>query len=927
MVEKKLKQAESDKRNKLKQEKPYVYEKIMKFEEKAKKGESIAIIQFQYDYACNFKCPHCCVKRFQDQKEQGRAFTIEDVKELSRQADEMGLVNIVITGGEPLVFPDFDELVKAIDPKKFYIVSDSNGWLLDEEKARHLKEIGVDKVQISLDSISPENPDNFHNIKNANERALRAVDASLKAGLNVIVQTVVTKQRVRSQELIDFIKYMNDKDVGVFITYAKPVGAWEGKYDVLVDKDDMDYVRELEKKYNVFTHLTPSYGMDLGCIAVKRMISLTKYGDVMPCPYIHTSLGNFFEEPLKDIVERGLRIKQFGHHCDTCLIAEDRPFIKKYVEGKIYGKKIPVPYKEVFSEEDFMDENEKPDFYREHNPNNTDNKIKVSDYITKFLEKITDSLFLVAGGELMHIVDSARKSDLNVYCCHNEQGCATAADGYARIKNDIGVAAVTVGPGGTNAITGVAGSWTAGIPTMTLSGQVRIPIMLTEEDKKRGLRQIATQELNIIDIVKPITKYSVSVKDPNKIKYHLEKAVYLAKSGKPGPVWVEVPLDIQKAEINENELQGFIPEKELKYEIPYDKIINELNKAKKPVLLIGQGIRQANAINELEEFIEKNKINVVSAMSGTDLVTFDYPYYLGHQGMSGVESANYAIDNCDLLLVIGTRMQMRQTSWDYDKFCNNAIKIFVDIDKAEMKRTNFKSDIPVVADAKDFLQGLLKRQEEISLNRWELPREKIEYVENPNYIDIYQFLEAISEKDYPIITSNGMAADVGNQAIRIKKGERLITNSSFGQMGKALPMSVGACIALNKKPVICLAGDGSIMMNIQELQTMVHHKLPIKIFLLNNGGYYSIRKTMTKFFGKNFASDKESGVSIPDWSKLAPAWGIKYESIKTSQDLYKIDNILNSSEAVFCEVFIDPLQKTLPGWMATGLKDDTSNNI
>jgi len=360
--EEKLKKSEVEKRNKLKSEKPYVYEKIMKFNEKVKNGESIAIIQFQYDYTCNFKCPHCCVRKFQDQKNKGRAFTIKDVKELSRQADEMGLANIVITGGEPLVFPDFDELVKAIDPQKFYIVSDTNGWLLDEKKAKHLKKIGVDKVQISLDSISPENPDNFHNIKNANERALRAVDAALKAGLNVIVQTVVTKQRVRSQEFIDFIKYLNKKGVGVFVTYAKPVGAWEGRFDVLVNRDDMDYVRGLEKKYNVFTHLTPSYGMDLGCIGVKRMISITKYGDVMPCPYIHISLGNFFEEPLKDIVNRGLRIKYFGKHHDSCWIAEDKDFINKYVVNKIYGKTIPVPYKEVFSEEDFI---EKPDFYRE----------------------------------------------------------------------------------------------------------------------------------------------------------------------------------------------------------------------------------------------------------------------------------------------------------------------------------------------------------------------------------------------------------------------------------------------------------------------------------------------------------------------------------------------------------------------------------
>lgn len=355
-----LKQSEVEKRNKLKAEKPEVYEKIMKFEEKAKKGESIAIIQFQYDYTCNFKCKHCCIKKFQGRKE-GRYFTIEDVKELSKQADELGLAHIVITGGEPLVFPDFDEIVKAINPKKFYITSDTNGWFLDEKRARHLKEIGVDKIQLSLDGLVPNNIDNFHSGKEAHERALRAIDAAQKAGLNIIVQTVVTKQRVRSQEFIDFLKYLNGRGVPVFVTYAKPVGAFEGQFDALVNREDMDYVRELEKKYNVFTHLTPSYGMDLGCIGVKRMISITKYGDVMPCPYIHVSLGNFFKEPLKKIIERGLKIRYFGKHHDSCWIAEDRNFINKYVVGKIYGKKVPVHYNEVFEKEDFID---KPDFYR-----------------------------------------------------------------------------------------------------------------------------------------------------------------------------------------------------------------------------------------------------------------------------------------------------------------------------------------------------------------------------------------------------------------------------------------------------------------------------------------------------------------------------------------------------------------------------------
>jgi MoaA/NifB/PqqE/SkfB family radical SAM enzyme len=349
-----LKPSEIEKRNRLRQEKPYVYEKIMKYDEKVKRGESIAILQFQYDYTCNFKCQHCSIEPFQG-KRTDRAFTIEDVRELSRQADEMGLAHLVITGGEPLVFPDFDDLVRAIDPHRFYITSDTNGWFLDEERAKHLKAIGVDKIQLSLDSLSATEHDEFRRKPGSQRRAVRAIDAALKAGLSIIVQTVVTKQRIRSREFIEFLEFLNAKGVGVFVTYAKPVGAWEGNFDVMIGKEDMDYVRELEKKYNVFTHLTPSYGLDLGCIAVKRMVSITKYGDVMPCPYIHVSLGNFFEEPLKDIMERGLKIKFFGKYVGTCLIAEDKSFIDKYEVGRVYGKKLPVPCSEVFTSEDFID--------------------------------------------------------------------------------------------------------------------------------------------------------------------------------------------------------------------------------------------------------------------------------------------------------------------------------------------------------------------------------------------------------------------------------------------------------------------------------------------------------------------------------------------------------------------------------------------
>lgn len=357
------KEDESGRRSWLKDHKPLVHAKVQKFEEKLKRGESIAIVQFQYNYECNFKCEHCSIDKFQvtrkDEKTEGkRKFEIEDVRELSRQADEMGLANFVITGGEPLMFKDFDELVEAIDPSKFFIVTDSNGWLLDEAKAKHLKKIGVDKVQLSLDGIDAGQHDEFRRKDGSHERVLKAVEACKKAGLHVILSTVVWHDRVRSQEFEDYLQWAQDNEVGTYVSYAKPVGAYEGNYDQMVTTEDTVYMEEvLEKKYDVFTHLTPSYGLDMGCIAVKRMIPITRYGDVMPCPYTHVSLGNFFEEPLEKIVNRGLNIHWFDPtKKQPCLCGvKDNPFITEVVE-KTYGVPVPVRYEEVFSKEDYIDQ-------------------------------------------------------------------------------------------------------------------------------------------------------------------------------------------------------------------------------------------------------------------------------------------------------------------------------------------------------------------------------------------------------------------------------------------------------------------------------------------------------------------------------------------------------------------------------------------
>jgi len=321
---------ESAKREELKSKKPAVYDKVMRYSDKLKRGESIAIIQFQYDYRCNFACEHCDIFHFRT-KQKARHFTIEDVKQLSKQADKLGLAHWVITGGEPLEFPDFDYLVGAINPQKFYITTDTNGWNLDRKRALRIKEIGVDKVQLSLDSLNAIAHDAFRRKPGSHERALKAIDYCKEAGLNIIVATVVTKHRLHNKEFISFLDFLAEKKTPCFVSFAKPVGAWEGNTDTLISKDDLKYLSQLSKMYNVFTHLTTAYGLDIGCIAVKRMISITKYGEVMPCPYIHRSLGNVFEESLDMILKRGMQT--FSDHVDICPIAMDKKFIGVLSDG------------------------------------------------------------------------------------------------------------------------------------------------------------------------------------------------------------------------------------------------------------------------------------------------------------------------------------------------------------------------------------------------------------------------------------------------------------------------------------------------------------------------------------------------------------------------------------------------------------------
>lgn len=338
-------------RNALQAKKPLVYEKVIRYEDIVKNGGSIAIIQFQYNYACNFSCTHCSISRM---KKDARSLAIPDVKNIADQADAMGLGHWVITGGEPLVFKDMDQLVEAVGPERFYISSDTNGYLMTDEKARHMEAIGIDKIQMSLDSIRPSDHDAFRKKDSAFERAMRCIDAVKKTGMKLIIQTVVTKQRLYSEEFMEMLEFGKKNSIPIFITFAKPVGEWEGRFDILCGPEDLAYERELEKTHDVYTHMTPSYGMQLGCIAMTRMFSITQYGDVQPCPYMHTSVGNIFEEPLKDIVDRGLSIKYFREFHDTCFLALDKAFIERHVT-RTYGKQLPIPLMDYFYPEDFVE--------------------------------------------------------------------------------------------------------------------------------------------------------------------------------------------------------------------------------------------------------------------------------------------------------------------------------------------------------------------------------------------------------------------------------------------------------------------------------------------------------------------------------------------------------------------------------------------
>ena len=552
--------------------------------------------------------------------------------------------------------------------------------------------------------------------------------------------------------------------------------------------------------------------------------------------------------------------------------------------------------------------------------------MKLSDYVFDFVaDKGVKDVFLISGGGNMHLLHSVGTNRRLKYICnHHEQACAMAAEGYARAKDDglPGVCLVTTGPGGTNAITGVLGAWLDSIPMVVISGQVKRETQIPYKE----LRQLGDQEINIVDVVKPITKYAVCVKDPKDIRYCMEKAFYLATHGRPGPVWVDIPLDVQASEIDVENQKPFEPQKEIK-KIDYAKVDSQIKqvleiikKSNRPVLLVGKGIRLAGAHEEFLEMVKKLRIPVITSFSGYDLIENENHYYFGRQGTVGQRGANLIVQNSDALLCVGTRLNTRMVSFNYRAFARAAKKMIVDVDEAELRKPIIKPDLAIVSDAKEFIirmnkmlgAGFEERKE------WQVYCKKVneKYLIKDSEKDLkakavppYMFFDTLSDvmKENDVMAvSNGFACVGPYQAFKVKKGQKCIVNSGCASMGYGLPAAIGACAKIERKDVVCVEGDGSLQMNIQELATLVGYKLPIKMFVINNGGYLSIRATQNGYFaGKYTGSSENSGVHIPDTEKISKAYGLPYFRLDSQKNLAKkISEILATPGPLVCEVFM-----------------------
>lgn len=568
-------------------------------------------------------------------------------------------------------------------------------------------------------------------------------------------------------------------------------------------------------------------------------------------------------------------------------------------------------------------------------------KIKVSDYIASRLKNIYDikNVFMVSGGGAMHLNDSFGKY-IPYICNHNEQACAIAAEGYAKASSKLAVVNVTTGPGGLNCLNGVFGQWTDSVPVLYISGQVKRATTLAS-CPDLNLRQLGDQEADIISVVKPLTKYAVMVKNPLEIKYHLDRAVYEATTGRKGPVWLDIPIDVQAAVIDEQELIDFdisCKPPSTKEDCKITEVLSRLSLAKTPLIVAGHGIRLSGMKNTFLDILKNLNIPVVTTFNGFDLLNEDTPQYIGRIGTIGQRAGNFALQNADLVLFLGTRNNIRQISYNWENFARNAYKIVVDIDKAELEKPLVKPDMAIHADLADFLPLLKESLTSIDKPQWltfcrDLKKRYSfgntkEYSQTGDKINVYYFVrrltELMSENDV-CVTANGTAIIASVQTAMVKNNQRIFSNSGDASMGYDLPAAIGACVANNKKNTICIAGDGSLMMNLQELQTLKHHNLPVKIFILNNDGYSSIKQTQTNFFeGRNTGAGTNSGVSIPDFVKVGSAFDIKSIRLESPDEIDNtIKDVLSAKGPVLCDVIVNPDYIFTPKLSSRKLEDGT----
>ncbi len=555
--------------------------------------------------------------------------------------------------------------------------------------------------------------------------------------------------------------------------------------------------------------------------------------------------------------------------------------------------------------------------------------MRLSDYVIEFLRDNykVDTFFTVSGGGCIFLVDSLGSTENVKYIAtHHEQAAAIAAEGYSRINNKLGACVVTSGPGGTNAITGTLCSWLDSIPVIVISGQVNKE--MTTNYTGLNLRQLGDQEFNIIESVKSMTKYAVQVNDPNMIKYHLEKACKLATTGRPGPVWIDIPLNVQSVNINPDELIGFA-EPPCVYKPSHNDIntiIKKWKESKKPLLIVGNGVRLSGALEELQDLLKLTNIPTITAVNGNDIVNSDYPYYYGRFGTHAQICANRLLSECDFLLTIGTRLYVRQTGYNFESFAKQAYRVYVDVDINELQKPTLYPNLAIHSDAKEFITSLLKENLPQTDKLWITqcdnanlePKVLERHRDNKNYVSHYAFVEELSKiipNNHHIVTSDGSANVVTMQVMNLKGNQRLITNTGCAPMGYGLPAAIGAAV---HHKIICMEGDGSLHLNIHELQTMKHYNLPIKLILLNNDGYLSIKITQNTFFNKRYvASEKSSGVTFPNFEKIIKAYELPYFSIKTNKDIHPtLDEFLNMEGPCVCEVFTDPEECHEPKVMA-----------